>query len=267
MKMHDADRLEDLLVKQVSGELSSEEANELTALVSELPSGEVERWELAAGELTVAFVEDVAKEDSLPAGLARRLEGAGSEYLSASRPDRGAEAQVFEIKEQSRAEVGRWAGWAVAAAAVLALVFLPGRAPQAPLQMSASELRESLLATDSELMQIAWTATEDEASLGASGDVVWSAVHQAGVMRFKGLQYNDPRSWQYQLWIFDAARNERYPVDGGVFDIPPGQDEVLVAIDPRLLVDEATLFAVTVERPGGVVVSDRERIVMVAQAT
>jgi hypothetical protein len=32
-------------------------------------------------------------------------------------------------------------------------------------------------------------------------------------------------------------------------------------------VTKATLFAVTVERPGGVVVSDRERIVLVAQAT
>ena len=85
-------------------------------------------------------------------------------------------------------------------------------------------------------------------------------------MRFSGLQANAPTDFQYQLWIFDAERDERFPVDGGVFDIPVGQDEVVVPIDARLPVGEATLFAVTVEAPGGVVVSDRSRIAVVASA-
>ncbi len=41
--------------------------------------------------------------------------------------------------------------------------------------------------------------------------------------------------------------------------------EVVVPILAKLHVDHATLFAVTVERPGGVVVSKRERIVVTAK--
>lgn len=50
-------------------------------------------------------------------------------------------------------------------------------------------------------------------------DVVWSTRAQRGVMRLIGLKSNDARRWQYQLWIFDKTRDQRYPVDGGVFDV------------------------------------------------
>ncbi len=42
--------------------------------------------------------------------------------------------------------------------------------------------------------------------------------------------------------------------------------EVVVEIDAKLPVAEAALFAITVEAPGGVVVSSRERIALLAQA-
>ena len=41
--------------------------------------------------------------------------------------------------------------------------------------------------------------------------------------------------------------------------------EIVVAIDARLPVGKPTLFAITVERPGGVVVSSRERLPLLAQ--
>ena len=52
-------------------------------------------------------------------------------------------------------------------------------------------------------------------------------------------------------------------VDGGVFDVT-STGEVIVPITAKLRVDDATLFAVTVEQPGGVVVSKREHIVVAA---
>ena len=110
---------------------------------------------------------------------------------------------------------------------------------------------------------IEWTPTEDPAAAGASGVVLWDADAQAGEMRFAGLAANDPSESQYQLWIFDAARDERYPVDGGVFDVRAGGTTV-VPIRPSVPVSEATLFAVTIERPGGVVVSDRSRLPLTA---
>jgi anti-sigma-K factor RskA len=95
--------------------------------------------------------------------------------------------------------------------------------------------------------------------------VVWNNEQQQGFMRFKaGMPANDPRRDQYQLWIFDAQRDERYPIDGGVFDVTPGQ-EVIVPIRAALRVKQPTLFAVTLEPPGGVVVSDRKHILVVAK--
>ena len=84
-------------------------------------------------------------------------------------------------------------------------------------------------------------------------------------MRFRGLAANDPAVEQYQLWIFDAERDEARPVDGGVFDVPSTDSDTIVPIDAKLPVSRATLFAVTIEQPGGVVVSSRERLPLLAQ--
>jgi len=53
-------------------------------------------------------------------------------------------------------------------------------------------------------------------------------------------------------------------VDGGVFDITD-DGKVIVPIEAKLPVGAPTLFAITVERPGGVVVSDQGRIAMVGK--
>jgi len=132
-----------------------------------------------------------------------------------------------------------------------------------PSTPTPSEARAQLLATASDVTTLAWTATEDPAAKGASGDVVWSESQQRGFMRFVGLAVNDPKQLQYQLWIFDKHRDQAFPVDGGVFDITPA-GEVIVPISAKLPVGEPVLFAVTVEKPGGVVVSKRERIVVTA---
>ena len=87
-------------------------------------------------------------------------------------------------------------------------------------------------------------------------------------MRFSGLKPNDPDREQYQLWIVDASRGEPLkvpPVDGGVFDAGAGGD-VIVPIAPKLPVGKAFAFAVTIEPPGGVVVSDQSRKVVLAVA-
>ncbi len=168
--------------------------------------------------------------------------------------------------DQSRSP---WLPW-LAAAAALALAVLgwwprvgdldvgPGGLPP-----SIADLRAQMIAATTDSLQIDWTATEDPVASDARGDVVWNNQRQRGFMRFAGLAPNDPSESQYQLWIFDAAQDERFPVDGGVFDVGP-DGETVIAIDPKIQIVDPTLFAVTVEKPGGVVVSSRERIVLVA---
>ncbi len=111
-----------------------------------------------------------------------------------------------------------------------------------------------------------WSSTSDPHVIDAvSGDVYFDAESDEGILTIGGLAVNDPTREQYQLWIFDADRDERYPVDGGVFDMPTGADKLaVIPIQAKLPVGRPVLFAVTVEKPGGAVVSDR-RIALVAK--
>ena len=97
-----------------------------------------------------------------------------------------------------------------------------------------------------------------------SGDVVWDNERQHGFLRLQGFAANDPHAVRYQLWIFDAGRDDRYPVDGGVFDVPVGRDVVVIPVKPAVRVSRPAAFAVTVERPGGAVVSTRDQVVAIA---
>ena len=96
-----------------------------------------------------------------------------------------------------------------------------------------------------------------------AGDVVWNDAQQEGYMRLRGLPVNDPTRAQYQLWIVDPAR-DKHPVDGGVFDVAEG-DEILVPIRAALRVDRPAAFVLTLEQPGGVVVSDGPHLVLAAR--
>ncbi len=183
----------------------------------------------------------------------------------------------------------RWLGWLAAAAVLLVAIMTRASAPIEPdpsgptstiepstlvetaVEPTPAQVRQTMLARATDVIQLDWTATDDPAAqtgsgTSASGDVVWSSAAQTGYMRFSGLAVNDPGVYQYQLWIFDAEQDERYPIDGGVFDIA-NDGETVIRIDPKLRVVSPTLFAITVEKPGGVVVSSRERLPLLAKVS
>ena len=103
------------------------------------------------------------------------------------------------------------------------------------------------------------------ASESGTGEFVWDPRGQRGYLRLSGFVANDPSRAQYQFWIFDAARDERYPVDGGVFDVAPGRSEVIVPVHASRHVSRVAAFSVTVEQPGGAVVSARDKVVAFAR--
>ena len=96
------------------------------------------------------------------------------------------------------------------------------------------------------------------------GDVVWSNSAQKGFVRFSNLPVNDKTKEQYQVWIFDE--NQKHPVDGGVFDANEA-GEIIIPIDPKIKVQKPKMFAVTAEKPGGVVVSPLEKVMAVAKVS
>jgi anti-sigma-K factor RskA len=131
--------------------------------------------------------------------------------------------------------------------------------PATPPTLAAQ--RAALLARAPDAVTIPWSPTKDPSGGAVSGDVVWSEAEQRGFLRLRGLPANDPRAVQYQLWVFDKA--QEHPIDGGVFDVGP-DGETVVAITAKLHVAQPTLFAVTIEKPRGVVVSRKEHIVATA---
>ena len=61
---------------------------------------------------------------------------------------------------------------------------------------------------------------------------------------------------QYQVWILDPL-NHKQPVDGGVFDVTQSDKTMIIPINPKLPISKAVGFAITLEQPGGVVVSNQ----------
>jgi anti-sigma-K factor RskA len=159
-----------------------------------------------------------------------------------------------------------WFGW-MAAAACLALFVSVWRPMSSdlrstPQSASLADLRNELQARPGTLVAQwqdvfadVWPAPE---AAGVEGDVVWSPQEQTGYLRLSGLPVNDPSKEQYQLWVVDAERGLEQRIDGGVFDVT-ASGEVIVPIDPRIPVGSAMAFAITIEQPGGVVVSDMTR--------
>lgn len=109
----------------------------------------------------------------------------------------------------------------------------------------------------------AWTADADSRASKATGDVVWDTEAQGGYMTFAGLPPIDSAKEVYQLWIIDADRPGEHPVDGGTF-VVSSSGKVIVPFHARVKVGKPAAFAVTIEKPEGVVVSDQKRKLTIA---
>ncbi|MFO0739764.1 MAG: anti-sigma factor [Labilithrix sp.] len=259
---------EELLADHALVGLSSAEKARLGALIdAEVYAQEAPLFEQAAGEIAnVAFVaaQSEGAIDSMP-------EAVRAKVLTKLRRSSGPTAP-----RPSRAWARPAAPWLLAAAALLLALASwlwrpPATKPMAPLPVASAPpaaVRRGELLTLAGTMRADFKPTSDPAATQASGDVVWHSGLQQGFMRIHGLSPNDPKELQYQLWIFDDERDAAFPVDGGVFDVQRTESgEIVVPIQAKLNVRRAKLFAITVEKPGGVVVSKRERIVLTASST
>ncbi len=247
----------DLLVEQVTTGLSGQQYRELEQLLGDDPAEAAHELEAAAAAAAVVFCRRDAQADAMPSSLrdklareaAMRGAGHGSVInLAERRESRGDDPAARG--ESKTAGVFAGLGWALAA--VMALVFVLVR-PSGEQLPPVSEMRQAVLA-NSDAVQWSWRPGDDVQGWdGVTGDVVWSDAAQQGYMRFVGLPVNDPARSQYQLWIVDPERDTK-PVDGGVFDAA-SSGEIIVPIQAKLDISNPRAFAVTEEKPGGVVVS------------
>lgn len=264
------ERLHELLADHELGLLDATERAEMEALVAELesedPTFDVEVALRDVAEdlaLTHAALATASTSDeALPADLQERVLAQAGRHFGWAESSAAESSNVVRPSAPAptpRASFGARLGWVAALAAGIALVVVtgaPGGDDDPPTSLDAF-----VASVDDEIVA-PWGAAQ-ELGEGVEGEVAWSPSLQTGVMRFEGLKPNDPTRAQYQLWIIDGDREGQDPVDGGVFDVP-SDGVVEVPIDAKLAVGSPKVFAVTVEQPGGVVVSDQSQLFLAA---
>lgn len=267
------ERLLDLLCKQVSEGLTADEQTELAQLEQNVVST-VDQYslEMTAAAIAAASVSrDERLPDHLKAGILARADGHFAERNRSNVPVVQEAAKV----EKASLPFWGWLGWAAAALASIALVLNvyqnSGKVDQqavnqtptpTPATLSPDQSRERLIASAPDMVTADWGAGNVK-GLDLAGDIVWSDTKQEGYMRFRNLPKNDTSQYTYQLWIFDETQDEKTPIDGGVFDVD-ADGEVVVPIDAKLRARGPKAFALTMEKPGGVMVSKRDRVVGLA---
>ncbi len=275
----------ELLILRATDGLDVEQQKQFDQFVSDHPDRdrieiEAEKYELTAAAIDVSMHN--ADTESSPSAMSAKLrqkvlDGAKQHFESV--PTESRPTTKTAPKPDSGLTSREALAWIAAAVAVVLLLtgWNPFAEPARPVvdntavkqqPLSTQPLSIEVLFSNfansepEKLTRIDWSATGSDSA--ATGEVVWSDALQRGFMVFAGLQPNDPLQSQYQLWIFDTDPAQEHPVDGGVFDIT-SSEKTIVPIDARIPVAEAVMFAITEEKPGGVVVSDRERLPLLAE--
>ncbi len=251
-------RMQELAAGFSFGDLSEAEWNEMKSYDQETFQAMVERTEEAAAKAFLTFLGTMPSEP-MPAELSSRLKRMASGYFAQVANEDSNKVTIAPSSMGLR-EISAWLCMAASIALAL-LVWLPSKRD---LSVSVQQQRDSLIASATDIIRSKWEATAPDPKPGVElGEVAWSTSAQQGFMTIRGLSVNDATKEQYQLWIIDPTRDDK-PVDGGVFDIT-STGESIVPIRAKLRVDQPTVFAITVEKPGGVVVSDQKRLPLLAK--
>ena len=273
MKEEQKDRFFDLLTLKAVYGLDDEAQRQLDEFDREMTEAEFRSLEQTVAAISMIGIDQT---EEMPSHLVARIADDAADYV---RPPADPSKDISHSGADDRGPGGwfAWLGWAVAAAACIALavnlfVLSPTEPevakvtpqPEAPRVLTPAEKREEMLRSTVGMVKGEWAAGNVKDIKDISGDVVWSDEMQAGYMRFRGLPANDPSKETYQLWIFDKTQDKATPIDGGTFDVPAGE-EVVVPINAKLKAEGPEMFAVTIEKPGGVVVSKREKIAVLAK--
>lgn len=279
------EKLFELLCDEVMFGLAEQDLEELRRLREEFPQFKNDiSFEKAAAVISLSNL-DVQEmlPHNLKAGILQDADKHFDSIIGSKQADNMKENTPVgvisntEILEPAGSSFMNWLGWGIAALACIALVaniWLTGNAPPPEVvsnppaietptpEPSIGEKKQQLLASANDLIKTDLASPDKSENL--AGEVVWSNNKQEGYATFRGLPPLDADKETYQLWIFDETQGEKTPISGGVFDVDkPG--EITVPFDANLKVKKPIMFAVTVEKPGGVVVSKQEKIVALAK--
>lgn len=272
------EELFDLLADRAAFGLDESEESRLEDLLSQHRWVREDCLDEVAASLAVSF-DEVVDAEPMPtdvmARIRERVHADTDGDATGSTDDTSPIGRVDATTPPSGFAGSAWLGWTAAAAAIaIAVVF--ARTEETATSVSPSSSTELASWIDDRPAAIQWDwapglVNPDE---DATGLVTFDPDSQEGYMLIKGLTPNDPRFQQYQLWIWDQERepdpanpsplaNDVHPVDGGVFDVN-SEGEAVIPINASLVINKPYLFAVTVERPGGVAKSDKSSVPLIA---
>lgn len=260
---HDiVNRFEELEVGRILGDLDAEEIKEWEILSKDPRCKRDFSLELTAAAIEVESVQ--ARQLAPPPNLLEKLESDMARFVAP------APVNVVSFPVWQRILTAPQFAWGIAAMFAVLLVAKsffegPKLVPTPPLVSASpppSEAKNQLIQKAKDLKESDFGGQADYR--GMTGKVIWSDALQEGYMTLTNLPVNDPAMKQYQLWIVDSKRDEK-PVDGGVFDITDAGTAVIRIRNP-LAVTDPQAFVITMEQPGGVVVSKQNVVVAIAKA-
>lgn len=291
-KIAKKERMLELLTDEVLFGLSEQESVELQELLAEFP--EFKPDDSLEQTATAISLSNLPLNEPMPKNLQAKILADADKFFGFEKKEEVAEVsekpsdyaipsvtQNADIRtldyEKPTSSWTSWLGWGIAAFACLALAVniwmtrinpnedvaknpTPTETPKK--EPSIVEQKQQLLASAKDLVKTIWASADKTKEL--DGEIVWSNEKQEGYATFRGLPTNDKSKETYQLWIFDKNQDEKTPVDGGVFDVNEN-GEVIIKLDPKIKVGDPKMFAVTAEKPGGVVVSKQEKVVALAK--
>jgi len=278
------EKMLELLSEEAVFGLSETELAELAELEKEFPElKNDDSFALAAASIGMLNLDT---NEQMPAHLREKIASNAEQYFTAQQSF--ADAETSGEKEELQKtfafapakSIWSWLGWVAAAAACVVLAIniyttrdelaratrrigeLENQIPKPTPKLTATQEMEQFLASTPDVVRSTWGDFDPKNPRNVQGEVVWSNTAQKGFVRFRNLPVNDRTKEQYQLWIFDE--NQKHPIDAGVFDADAA-GEIVIPLDAKIKVAKPTMFAVTAEKPGGVVVSPLEKVMAVAK--
>lgn len=245
------ERLFDLLVLKSTQRLSPDEQRELNELLDLFPEYTEDYFHEMTALAQISFYsQDNFNNEMLPKQMRKRI-------LHAYRTELGQSTLMDYINHYMRVFFYKpQYAWTLTVLMAIGLSFSMIEFKTYDGNFRYLPLKRALLEnTATDMIQFPWHSRST--SLEAiSGDIIWTDQGQKGFIKITGLPMNDSTQNQYQVWIVDPLKYEQ-PVDGGVFDITRIDKPVIIPINPKLPISKAVAFAITLEQPGGVVVSDQ----------
>lgn len=266
MNDHGKQRVAELLIDRATDSLTVVEQQELASLLTQLKASDERSYDELVANMQVTVIESDMKQ--LPKHLRNQVIDQAQPFVS---PD----AVHSEVKPETRTvtagsyrrEMLAWLATSACLALAAFLWFQPDRSDSQIVQntsliavSSEKALNEFIAGKGNEnVFKVSLGSGNHDSGKDCQASVVWDRKLKRGFLTVNNLATNEPTVEQYQLWIIDKKRGDEDRPNAGVFDISkPGVN--VFEFRSELPIFEAQGFAVTVEKSGGVAVSDLSKI-------